>query len=93
MVLKFYVYIGNYLMHFENLTFLFIAAIYSANFYAVLLMPLLLYFYFSWLSHFSYLFSTWLFSVNYCGLFTYLKKIHKNIYAVTQKYPAGMLRR
>lgn len=32
---KFYVYIGNDLMRLKNLTYLFITAIYSTNFYAV----------------------------------------------------------
>jgi hypothetical protein len=91
MVLKFYVYIRNHLMRFKNLTFLFITAIYSTSLYAVLLIQLLLNC--SWLSHFPNLFSTWLFSVNYCGLFTHFKIIHRKIYAVTQKFPAEMLRR
>lgn len=35
MALKFYLYIGNELMRLKNLTYLFIAVIYSANIYAV----------------------------------------------------------
>ena len=98
MVLKFYVCIGNDLMRLKNLTYLFVAAIYSANLYAVQPMALSLYFSFSWLNHFPYRFFTWLLLPDYLVSISAIsllisKIIHKNIYAVTQKFPAEMLRR
>jgi hypothetical protein len=65
MVLNFYAYIGNYLMRFNNLSFLFIAAIYSVNLYAALLMRLSRHFSFSWLISFTYQFLNWLLMSGY----------------------------
>jgi putative ABC transport system permease protein len=66
--------------------------------YAALLLPIALYLTFAWLNHFPYRFSYWLllpgylFSVAAVYLFI-LKSINRKIYAVTEKYPAEMLRR
>ena len=98
MVFKFYVYIGNDLMRFKNLTYLFIAAIYSANTYVVQPMALSLCCSFSWLNHFPYRFFTWLLLPDYLVSISTIsllisKIIHKSIYTVTQKFPTEMLRR
>jgi len=85
-------------MRYKNLIFLFIAFIGSANLYAVLLMPLSLYFSFSWLSYYSFRFSSWpllpgyLVSIIMIYLFA-VKIIHKKNYAVTHKCSAELLRR
>ena len=91
MVLKFYVYIGNDLMHLKNITYLFVTVIYSGNIYAMKPMALSLYFSFSWLNHFPYRFFTWLLLPNYLVLISaiYLrisKLIHKKIYAIAKVF-------
>lgn len=83
-------------MRFKNLTYLFIATIYSANIHAAKL--IVLSFYFSWLSHAPCRFFIWLslrgylVSISTIALLI-LKIIHKSIYTVTQKFPTERLRR